>query len=173
MGRDEAVALAELALAIAESGPCGLEVAASHMYSGDTWHDIVAALADWIAEWLVQGTRHGRRPIHDFGNRYLGLIESTRVAARWLVRCDLNRHEPGMMRSSVDGGSDALQLRRAQYTSRWSHPRALVDLLLWLRMCGPSVYHHAADELGVDAGDVVERLNTRLQRSIERGPYFQ
>ena len=172
VGRDEAVALGELALAIAESGPRGLELAASQMDFGPASHDNVAALADWIAAWLVQGTRHGRRPIHDFGNRYLGLIESTRVAARRLVRTDLDRRQPGMRRASVDGGSDELQLRQDQHTGRWSHPRALVELLLWLRMCGPSVYSYAADELGVDANDIAVRLDLRLRRSIARGPYF-
>ena len=141
----------------------------SHVLRG-TCAATVVELADWIALWLVQGTRHGARPIHDFDNRYLALTESTRVAARCLVRCDLARHQPGVMRSSVDWGSDALQLRRDQYTGRWSHPRALFTLMLCCRMCGPPAYHHAAEELGIDAGDIMQRLTALLHGSIARGP---
>jgi hypothetical protein len=144
------LALAELAYAIAETGPLGLAIAALDVRFTE------GELADYVAKWLDHGLRKDRL-LHLRQQRHAELMERVGEAARVFARID-----------------SALYERVTHWGSpRWCEVRpwrtALLSVVSWTRMCGPPAAKVVSVVLGLPPEETLRSLQMRLRDASARG----
>ena len=148
--RSMELALAEMAYAVAESGPSGLAAAACDM------RNEAGVLADWVARWLEHG-QHRDRLLHLrrlpllWRQRHEELIERAAEAARVFERRD-----------------SVLRQRAATQREVRAWRAALVDVVSWTRVCGPPAARAVSTVLGMAPQETLQCLQTRLQDATAR-----
>ena len=148
--RSMELALAEMAYAIAESGPSGLAAAACDMRTE------AGVLADWVARWLEHGQQRDRamelrrRPLL-WRQRHADLTERAVAAARVFERRD-----------------SVLRQRAALPREVRAWRAALVDVVTWTRVCGWPAERAVSTVLGTAPQDTLHCLQVRLQEATAR-----
>ena len=148
--RSMELALAEMAYAVAESGPSGLAAAACDMRTE------AGVLADWVARWLEHGQHRDRlmqirrRPLL-WRQRHVELIERAAAAARIFERRD-----------------SALRQRAATPREVRAWRAALVDVVSWTRVCGLPAASAVSTVLCMAPHETLRCLQIRLQEATAR-----
>jgi hypothetical protein len=149
------LALAELAYAVAESGPSGLAFAAYDMRFN------AGELADWVARWLQHGL-HRDRLLHLWRQRHEELMERAAEAARVFERRDSVLRQ----RAARHWGTQVDQYTQQREARAWH--AALADVVSWTRVCGPPAARVVSVVLGMDPEETLQRLQTRLHDATAR-----
>ena len=150
-----ALALAELAYSVAETGPSGLAIAAR-----DVRFD-AGELADWVAKWLEHGL-YKVGLLHLPRQRHNELMERAAEAARLFARCDSVLRQ----RAARHWGTRVDQRTQQQEVRAWHD--ALANVVSWTRVCGPSAARVVAVVLGMRPEETLQRLQTRLHDATVR-----
>ena len=150
-----ALALAELAYSVAETGPSGLAIAASNVRVD------AGELADWVARWLEHGL-YEVGLLHLPRQRYDELMERAAAAARLFARCDSVLRQ----RAARHWGTRVDLRTQQQEVRAWRD--ALASVVSWARVCGPPAASIVGVVLGMRPEETLQRLQARLHDSTVR-----